>query len=126
MKKLTVWFIRLLRKGPSGPLRPLPHGRGSVTSRVPLAAWIVCVFVAQLPAQDTAELLARMKAMEERIKTLEAEVQTLKGRQPAPSVELAPSPAVSLGGAPPAASKVFNPDISVNGNFLGAAGNGAN
>jgi hypothetical protein len=83
MKKLTVWFIRLLRKGSSGPL---PDGRGSVRrcklSCVPLAAGMLCVFAAQLPAQDTAELLARMKAMEERIKSLEAEVQTLKGQQP--------------------------------------------
>ena len=94
--------------------------------RLMLAAGIICVFVAQLPAQDTAELLARMKAMEERIKTLEAEVQTLKGQPPAPSAEQAPSPAVSLGGAAPAAAKVFNPDISVIGDFLGAVGNGAN
>ena len=34
-------------------------------------------------AQDSAELLARMKAMEDRIKSLEAEVQTLKGQQAA-------------------------------------------
>ena len=32
----------------------------------------------QLPAQDNTELLNRMKAMEDRIKTLEAEVQSLK------------------------------------------------
>ena len=31
-----------------------------------------------LGAQDTAELLARMKAMEERIQTLEAEVKALR------------------------------------------------
>jgi hypothetical protein len=92
---------------------------------------------AALSAQDTAELLNRMRAMEERIKTLEAEVQTLKG-QPAPA---APAPAlpqpvtpappqetapVTLGGAGGAAAKVLNPDISVIGDFLGAAGNGAN
>ena len=96
----------------------------------------------QLPAQDNTELLNRMKAMEDRIKTLEAEVQSLKG-QPAPAASAQPlaavatpmAPALSilqepnpvtLGGAGPAASKALNPDISVIGNFVGAAGNGAN
>ena len=96
----------------------------------------------QLPAQDNTELLNRMKAMEDRIKTLEAEVQSLKG-QPAPAAPAQPlaavatpmAPALSilqgpnpvtLGGAGPAASKALNPDISVIGNFVGAAGNGAN
>ena len=101
-----------------------------VFNRLMLAAGIICVFVAKLPAQDAAELLTRMKAMEERIRTLEAEVQTLKGQPPpatpAPPVEQAPSPPVSYGGAGPAAAKVFNPDISVIGDFLGAVGNGAN
>src|ERR1700704_1955966 len=72
-------------------------------------------------AQDSAELLARMKAMEDRIKSLEAEVQTLKGQQaaapvaPAPAVaqavpEAAPPQApVSLGGAGGGAAKVLNP-----------------
>ncbi len=112
MKKCTAWY------------------EGVVFKPLMLAAGIICVFVAKLPAQDTAELLTRMKAMEERIKTLEAEVQTLKGQQPpatpAPPVEQAPSPPVSYGGAGPAAAKVFNPDISVIGDFLGAVGNGAN
>ena len=38
---------------------------------------VAALFAAQLPAQDTTELLNRMKAMEDRIKALEAEVQTL-------------------------------------------------
>jgi hypothetical protein len=90
-------------------------------------------------AQDSAELLARMKAMEERIKSLEAEVQTLKGQQaaapaapvvtPVPAVaQAAPEPVapqVSLGGAGGGASKALNPDIAVIGDFLGAAGNSA-
>jgi len=89
-------------------------------------------------AQDSAELLARMKAMEDRIKSLEAEVQTLKGQQ-AVTTPVAPSPAVaqaapeavaprapvSLGGAGGGAAKVLNPDIAVIGDFLGAAGNSA-
>ncbi len=87
--------------------------------------------------QDSAELLARMKAMEDRIKSLEAEVQTLKSQPatapaaPAPTTvaQAPPAPApqapVSLGGAGGAAAKALNPDIAVIGDFLGAAGNGA-
>jgi hypothetical protein len=92
-------------------------------------------------AQDSAELLARMKAMEDRIRSLEAEVQTLKSTQaPAPATPaVAPAPAVaqaapeavapqvpvSLGGAGGGAAKSLNPDIAVIGDFLGAAGNSA-
>ncbi|HEY6390580.1 MAG TPA: hypothetical protein VIX89_04855, partial [Bryobacteraceae bacterium] len=82
-------------------------------------------------AQDSAELLARMKAMEDRIKSLEAEIQTLKGQQPAAAPAVEPLPAVaqaapvSLGGAGGGAAKVLNPDIAVIGDFLGAAGNSA-
>jgi len=104
-----------------------------------------------LAAQDTTELLNRMKAMEDRIKALEAEVQSLKGQpaavpaQPAAAPVPPASPAVpmpqqqppapiagqapggpALGGAGGAAAKVLNPDISVIGDFLGAAGNAAN
>jgi hypothetical protein len=112
--------------------------------------------------QDSAELLNRMKAMEDKIKALEAEVQELKGQQtaltaaitasaPAPAApqpgapataqvpsaapEVAPGglaapqmPSVPLpvyGGASAAASKVFNPDISVIGDFIGGIGNGS-
>jgi hypothetical protein len=99
-------------------------------------------------SQDSAELLTRMKAMEERIKSLEAEVQTLKSQQaaspvpgtpapgtPAPAVAQAPPPAPveqsapvpqpTLGGVGGGAAKALNPDIAVIGDFLGAAGNGA-
>jgi len=89
-----------------------------------------------LPAQDTTELLNRMKAMEDRIRALETEVQTLKGQQtaavapqpqPAPVVApvlaQAPPEPVSIGGAGGAAAKVLNPDISVIGDFIGAIGN---
>jgi hypothetical protein len=84
-------------------------------------------------AQQPSEVLARMQAMEERIKALEAEVQTLKGQPPAvaqapqiPPAELAPPQTPgTLGGAGGAASKVLNPDIAVIGDFLGAAGNSA-
>ena len=105
--------------------------------------------------------------MEEKIKSLEGEVQELKGQQaaltaavtasapatPAPAAPpqpgqapvtaqapIAPSPAEAgalgapqmpagplpvYGGASAAASKVFNPDISVIGDFLGGVGNGS-
>ena len=89
-----------------------------------------------LPAQDTTELLNRMKAMEDRIRALETEVQTLKGQQTAavapqpqpapaeaPAVAQAPPEPVSIGGAGGAAAKVLNPDISVIGDFIGAIGN---
>jgi hypothetical protein len=83
-----------------------------------------------------------MKAMEERIKALEAEVQALKG-QPAPAASAAPASVaatpvalapsipeeaqpVNLGGAGPAAAKALNPDISAIGDFIGAAGHGTN
>jgi hypothetical protein len=87
-----------------------------------------------------------MKAMEDRIKALEAEVQSLKGQPTAaiatptpvqtPVAAVTPQTAaasypqeqapVNLGGAGPAASKALNPDISAIGDFIGAAGNGAN
>jgi hypothetical protein len=97
---------------------------------------IAGLFCAQLPAQDNTELLNRMKAMEERIQALEAEVQTMKGQPTAavtappamPPQPLAPqTPAApNLGGAGPSAAKALNPDISAIGDFIGAAGNGAN
>jgi hypothetical protein len=107
-----------------------------------LAVAVACLSPFALRAQDNSEILTRMKAMEDRIHALEAEVQSLKGAQasaattPAPPVAQAPAlpaPAesasakapVSLGGAGGAASKVLNPDIAVIGDFLGAAGNPA-
>ena len=104
--------------------------------RFVIAAGIACMFAVQLGAQDTAELLARIKAMEDRINALETEVRTLKGQPaqspPAPAVPApqevaaqAPAAPQSIGGAAGAAAKVLNPDISLLGNFLGAAGNSA-
>ena len=93
------------------------------------------LFVIPLAAQDNAELLNRMKTMEDRIKALEAEVQSLKGAAPpaaaippaaqAPQAALPEQPAApaQLGGLGPSAAKALNPDISVIGDFLGAAGN---
>lgn len=94
---------------------------------------IAALFAANVGAQDTTELLNRMKVMEDRIKALEAEVQSLKGQPaappsaPAPAAPIQAAPvAPALGGAGAAAAKVLNPDISVIGDFVGAAGNAAN
>ena len=117
--------------------------------RIPgFAALVVCLSPLAVLGQDSAELLARMKAMEDRIKSLEAEVQELKGQQaavtaaltaatpapapspaqpatPAPAEQAATQPSVTLGGAGPAAAKALNPDIAVIGDFIGTAGNNA-
>ena len=54
-----------------------------VPCRLVLAPLAAMLFAAALPAQNNTELLNRMKAMEDRIHALEAEVLALKG-QPAP------------------------------------------
>lgn len=118
------------------------------------ASALACAFAGGLAAQDTTELLNRMRAMEDRIKALEAEVQALKSQQTAAAPPVAAPPAVAapaapntaalppgvppetpavqeagpvrLGGAGAAAAKVLNPDISVIGDFVGGIGNPAN
>ena len=100
-----------------------------------LAPVAALLFATALGAQDTTELLNRMKAMEDRIHALETEVRTLKGQQtaavaPQPQpvmaapvvAQTAPPEPTSLGGAGGAAAKVLNPDISVIGDFIGAVG----
>ncbi len=127
---------------------------GGTVRTLTLAALAVGLFAVSLPAQDTTELLNRVKAMEDRIKALEAEVETLKAQQaanpPGSAAPTAPVPVVTAaaaaqpaappaaaaqqtpgalpnyGGAAAAASKIFNPDISLVGDFLGSAGYGAN
>ncbi len=97
---------------------------------------------------DTAALLQRIKDLEDRIIMLEGKVRTLQSSQAPPPAAAAmpatassqpaaptqaPAPAQitaggaagpepSYGGAGGAASKVLNPDISVIGDFIGAAG----
>ncbi|HUJ20332.1 MAG TPA: hypothetical protein VLX58_02365 [Bryobacteraceae bacterium] len=129
--------------------------------RVLLVIAVVSFIAPACSAQDATELLNRMRAMEEKIKALEAEVQELKSQQaaltaavttaapeaPQPPAQAATAPAPTVtpqvapgglaapqmpsgplpvyGGASAAASKVFNPDISVIGDFLGGVGNGS-
>jgi len=97
----------------------------------------VCLMGGAVRGQDNnAALLERLRAMEDRIKSLEAEVAGLKG-QPAAAVTLAPAqvaaataavptpspvPTPNLGGAQGAAAKVFNPDMAVIGDFVGVGG----
>ena len=106
----------------------------------------------QSPGQDAAATVQRIKDLEERIITLEGQVRMLKSAQPAPPAATtpatpempgqAPAPLAAAsqqgqgaasgvvtqtqvyGGAGGAAAKALNPDISVIGDFIGAAGNG--
>ena len=96
-----------------------------MTTKLIAPVLVVCLCPFAAVAQQPAELLARMQAMEERIKALEAEVQALKGQPAAAPVPTASQAPVTLGGAGGAAAKVLNPDIAVIGDFLGAAGNSA-
>ena len=95
----------------------------------------VCLLGGTARAQDNSALLDRLRAMEDRIKALEAEVTELKGQKPAaeaaapvaPTTQ-APGAAIvagapsSIGASQGAASKVFNPDIAVIGDFIGVGG----
>jgi hypothetical protein len=130
----TIWFRAKLRCLAVNNRREILRFTGKLVL-APLAA-LLCV--STLRAQDVNELLNRMKAMEERIRALESEVQALKGQPsaavaaPAQAVPAAtpvaeaqapPSAPVDLGGVGGAAAKVLNPDISVIGDFVTAAGN---
>jgi len=91
----------------------------------------VCLLGGAVHAQDNNALLERLRAMEDRIKALEAEVSDLKGPKPvaqaAPVAVVAaapieaPAPA-NTAASQAAASKVFNPDIAVIGDFVGTGG----
>jgi hypothetical protein len=69
---------------------------------------------------------ARLLALEERVRVLEAQIETLQAQlagasAPAqPVVSVPATPATSAG--PAATSKVFNPDIAVIGNVIGTTG----
>ena len=61
--------------------------------RIVFAVFMGCLGSFAISAQDTAELLNRMKAMEDKIKSLETEVQELKGQQAALTAALTAAPA---------------------------------
>ena len=67
------------------------------------------------PVPPPAE--AQAKAQEARIRKLEEEVQALKAALAVPKPE-----SVQLGGAGGSAAKAMNPDLSLNGDFLGSLG----
>jgi hypothetical protein len=69
------------------------------------------------PVEEPKPVDDPQKAQDERIRKLEEEVAALKAAQAAPKAELA-----QLGGAGGAAAKALNPDISLNGDFLGSIG----
>lgn len=104
---------------------------------------VFCLLVAPAAVcgQSPDDLQKRVAAMEERIRALEAEVQVLRaaqGAQHSESATAAPAPAstqrpaTGTTGAPSeqlpvyggaaAASKAFNPDMGIIGNFVSAAG----
>lgn len=115
--------------------------------------WVVVLAPTDLGAQTASEdLLARFKALEERVRALEAELETLKAAQTkaqatpapasAPSVVTPPAvaatppvgvPSGAAGAGGPSGqlpiykstsslTKVFNPDISLIGDFIGTGG----
>ncbi len=106
--------------------------------RILIALGLGGLLASALAAQDTAELLTRMRAMEERIQQLEAQVKTLQG-QPATAAAPAPPPAATaealaqpLAEAPQPVNvaqvlgnKIFNPEMAAIGTLRGAAGYGA-
>ena len=94
-------------------------------------------------AQDVAALVQQIKDLQERVISLEGKVRTLQSSQTAPAAapaENAPpasvpqstetastatptnGPEPTYGGAGGSAAKALNPDISVIGDFIGAAG----
>jgi len=88
-------------------------------------------------AQTPADTEQRFKALEERIRALESELRAVKEAQAAqaamaPAESAPPAVAasapqtaaeqVAIGGAPAAAAKSLNPNVSVIGNFIAAAG----
>ena len=97
----------------------------------------------RLPAQDLAQVAAQVKALEERIRGLEQEIQTLKGKPPQaitvtqtpeeksaepPRAAVVPTPGggtLPYYGVATTSAKIFNPDIAAIGTFRGAAGFGA-
>ena len=82
-----------------------------------LSASISCGVVGAQSPPAPRSSAEQLKAQEERIRKLEEEMQALKAAQALPK----PEP-TQLGGAGGAAAKALNPDISLNGDFLGSVG----
>ena len=80
------------------------------------AVFSVRLLCAQSP-QTPPSAEEPQRAQEDRIRKLEEEVQALKAAQAAPKLE-----PIQLGGAGGSAAKALNPDISLNGDFLGSIG----
>ncbi|HMH06398.1 MAG TPA: hypothetical protein VK579_06990 [Terriglobales bacterium] len=101
----------------------------------------------QSSASDVSALQQQIRDLQDRLISLEGQMRMLQGAQPAtaapaagapqPSVPAAPTPQIpaagvtatgdqtpTLGGAGGSAAKALNPDISVIGDFVGAAGTG--
>ena len=101
-----------------------------------VCAMLVTGLVAMPPsasAQDVQALQQQIDQLKKELADLEAKIAALQTAQPATPPAAAPAAQVLPGaggpaGAPPvygaaiAASKVFNPDMAVIGDFLGAAG----
>ena len=125
----------------TGPRRPFIFFLSFGSCIVPLAS----AQEASPPPDDVQVLRSEIQALradyEHRLADLEARLGALASAAPAtaavspqPPVPEAPAPpppeapaeplppALTAGAAPPSGAKVFNPDIAVIGNFLGAAG----
>ena len=96
-----------------------------------ISVFVFAVFLpSSLRAQGGTADDARFRALEERIRALEAEVASLKAAPPpeaapaapAPEPVQAPSTPVPIYGGAASLSKALNPDIGVIGNFIGASG----
>jgi hypothetical protein len=147
---LFPWEPRLMMNS-EGAQTMLTAGSHPGSARLMSALILVLGLSAGLEAQTAqnvpSDVAARLQALEEQVRALEAEVQSLKAQaagpgQPAAGAALAAPQAVPQAPPPPgggigisgplpvyggaaAASKVLNPDISVIGDFLGAAGGNA-
>jgi len=77
---------------------------------------------------DVAALRAELLALQQQVAALAARIEALQGPPPEPTLAPEPAPPAAPGTAPATAaapmpsSKVFNPDIAVVGDFIGAIG----
>jgi len=130
---VAVGFIVAASAGSVNAMEAQAGGAASSQAPAPPDVRVVQEELARLRAEF--ELLRRQ--YDERLLSLERRLTELGGgplapTAPAPVAESVggPTPArteavQTQGAAPPATSKIFNPDISVNGNFVGAAGRNA-